>query len=97
MNLRLTLFALCLALSSPAFADDAATPAPAPTETLSPAPTPSASLDPKEEASLQSFGAAHPECSEWSDGCAVCKRDETAHCSTPGIACLPVAIACKTP
>ncbi len=56
-------------------------------------PTPS----PQEEASLQSFGAAHLDCKEWSDGCAVCLRSDAVHCSTTGIACLPGAIACRTP
>ncbi len=79
MTLRLTLFAICLVLSPPVFADEAATP------------------DAAEQASLQSFGAAHPECVEWGDGCAVCKRDDSAHCSTTGIACQPTPIACQTP
>lgn len=52
---------------------------------------------PKEEASLQSFAAAHPECVEWSDGCAVCKRAMAVSCSTPGIACQPTDIVCKAP
>lgn len=31
-----------------------------------------------------------PTCSEWSDGCRVCKRlEEGPVCSTPGIACTP--------
>jgi hypothetical protein len=51
----------------------------------------------QEEASLQSFGAAHGECREWSDGCAVCLRTDAVHCSLPGIACLPGPIACRTP
>jgi hypothetical protein len=44
------------------------------------------------------FGAGHPECQEWTDGCMVCKRvaDKLA-CSTPGIACLPVATICSSP
>ena len=50
-----------------------------------------------EQASLQSFAAAHPDCVEWSDGCAVCRRDTAMHCSLPGIACQPSAIACKRP
>jgi hypothetical protein len=57
------------------------------------APAPS----PEEQANLQSFAAAHPACAEWSDGCAVCKRDDAVHCSTPGIACQPGQIACKAP
>jgi hypothetical protein len=52
--------------------------------------------DTKEQASLQSFAAGHPACQEWSDGCAVCKRDgEAAHCSLPGPACQPQAVTCK--
>jgi len=56
-----------------------------------------ATPDPQEQASLQSFGAAHGECREWSDGCAVCLRSDAVHCSLPGVACLPGAIACRTP
>jgi len=50
-----------------------------------------------EEASLQGYGAAAPRCAEWSDGCASCRRDAGAvHCSTPGIACQPAAIVCRS-
>lgn len=56
-----------------------------------PAPNPVA------QANLQSFAIAHPACTEWSDGCAVCKRDDAVHCSTPGIACQPTDIKCKAP
>lgn len=52
---------------------------------------------PREEASLASFAAAHPECVEWSDGCALCKRAMSVSCSPPGIACQPKDIVCKTP
>lgn len=50
-----------------------------------------------ETVSLQGFGAQNPLCHEWSDDCSVCVRDEknAAHCSTPGIACQPAAIACR--
>jgi hypothetical protein len=50
-----------------------------------------------EQASLEGFAAAAPFCLEWSDGCAVCARDDNnvAHCSTPGVACQPTAIACR--
>ncbi|HXW21153.1 MAG TPA: hypothetical protein VEK35_11665 [Roseiarcus sp.] len=50
-----------------------------------------------EEASMEGFAAAAPLCLEWGDGCAVCARDETdaVHCSTPGVACQPGAIACR--
>jgi hypothetical protein len=94
MTLRPILCALLFALSSPAWADDApATPAATASPVVSPPPT----LDAKEQASLQSFAAAHPECKEWNDGCATCLRDDAIHCSTPGIACLPSAIVCKAP
>ena len=82
--------ALVLALAAPAFADETPTP---PRPTLYPSPT----LDPKEQATLQNFGAANSQCREWSDGCAVCQRDDAVHCSLPGIACQPAEIACKTP
>jgi hypothetical protein len=49
-----------------------------------------------EAVSLQGFGVQNPLCREWSDGCAVCLRDEKGapRCSTPGIACQPGPIAC---
>ena len=53
--------------------------------------------EPTPPPSLQGFADAHPACREWSDGCAVCKRDEAVHCSTPGIACQPAEITCKAP
>ena len=84
-------FALWLALCPAALADDAA-----PTPSAhSPTPT----LDPLERASLQSFGAANLACKEWTDGCAVCRRDaaEVGQCSTPGIACQPTALVCTDP
>ena len=48
-----------------------------------------------EVVAVQAYGAANPACSEWSDGCVVCVRG--GKCSTPGIACQPGEIACKTP
>ncbi len=50
-----------------------------------------------EALSLQGFGVQNALCVEWGDGCSVCLRDDkdAAHCSTPGIACQPVAIACR--
>jgi hypothetical protein len=54
-------------------------------------------LNPEEQASLQSFAAAHPECVEWSDGCAVCRRAMAVSFSTPGIACQPAEIVCRAP
>ena len=44
------------------------------------------------------FGASHPECEEWTDGCVVCARGaDVVNCSTPGIACQPVETICKRP
>jgi hypothetical protein len=101
MWFRPILLAVALGLAAPAFADEPAA-----------TPTPSASLDPKERATLDGFGAAHPECREWSDGCSVCNllpRDEATKtdnadkhvqlyaCSLPGIACQPNDIVCKAP
>jgi hypothetical protein len=79
---RLALLILVLAPPS-ARADDA------------PAPKP---IPPAEQASLEGFGVAAPLCLEWSDGCAVCARDASnaPHCSTPGIACQPGPIACRS-
>ena len=56
-----------------------------------------APASPQEAASLQGFAASHPQCAEWSDGCAVCLRDAAVHCSTPGVACQPAEIVCKAP
>jgi hypothetical protein len=43
------------------------------------------------------YGAAHPECLEWTDSCRTCLRspDGRVGCSTPGIACQPKDIVCK--
>jgi hypothetical protein len=51
----------------------------------------------QEEVSLRGFGPQNPQCLEWSDSCSICLRDEkdAVHCSTPGIACQPAAIACR--
>jgi len=44
------------------------------------------------------YGASHPECLGWTDGCVICARGEGAiHCSTPGIACQPGETVCKRP
>jgi hypothetical protein len=79
---RSALLILVLA-AAPARADDAGAPKPIP---------------PAEEASLEGFGVATPICLEWSDGCAVCARDagKPANCSTPGIACQPGPIVCRS-
>ncbi|MDI4640446.1 hypothetical protein K9U39_05695 [Rhodoblastus acidophilus] len=42
------------------------------------------------------FGASHPDCAEWTDGCVICVRGADApHCSTPGIACQPGETLCR--
>ena len=68
---------------------------------------PAAPLPPEEKQSLDGFATANPACHEWSDGCVVCVRqgeadskeaDKAAYsCSTPGIACTPSQLACRTP
>jgi hypothetical protein len=75
--------AILFALTFPARAEDAK-----PEENPAPAPP---------EAVL-AFGASHPECQEWTDGCVICARGvDVVNCSTPGIACLPVETVCKRP
>jgi len=83
MNLRaksLIIVAALCATQPPARADDA------------PTAKPSA-----EQVSLEGYAATAPLCLEWSDGCATCARDDknSAHCSTPGIACQPGPIVCR--
>ena len=53
-------------------------------------------LDPDSKFTL-AYGAAHPECLEWTDSCRTCLRspDGRVGCSTPGIACQPKDIECK--
>jgi hypothetical protein len=52
-----------------------------------------------ETLSLQGFGVQNPTCREWGDSCSICLRDDkdAPHCSTPGVACQPAAIACRQP
>lgn len=46
--------------------------------------------------SIGGWGAAHPKCLEWSNGCQICARGEReTACSTPGIACVPGVIVCR--
>jgi len=56
-----------------------------------------AHADSPEPASMEGFGKVNPTCLEWSDGCAVCRRDEAGQdrCSTPGIACQPGEVVCR--
>jgi hypothetical protein len=49
------------------------------------------------DVSVLAYGAAHPECLEWTDSCRICMRgpDGRVGCSTPGIACVQKEIICK--
>jgi hypothetical protein len=49
------------------------------------------------DVSVLAYGAAHPECLEWTDACRTCMRspDGGVGCSTPGIACVQKEIVCK--
>jgi len=49
------------------------------------------------DVSVLAYGAAHPECLEWTDSCRTCTRspDGRVACSTPGIACTPKQVVCK--
>ncbi len=49
------------------------------------------------DVSVLAYGAAHPDCLEWTDSCRTCQRspDGRLACSTPGIACQPKDIVCK--
>lgn len=60
-------------------------------------PNPSPLKPPAEAVSIQAWGERNPGCAEWTNACAVCKRDDSgkAGCSTPGIACQPKAISCS--
>lgn len=40
---------------------------------------------------MQRYGADHPDCLGWTDGCVICTQKA---CSTPGIACTPGATVC---
>ncbi len=59
---------------------------------------PAAAPAPLEGVSLQEFAAQNPLCREWSDGCVICARGDTdaPHCSTPGIACQPESVRCRS-
>jgi hypothetical protein len=55
------------------------------------ADAPQAQPAPSEQSAVQNFGAAHPDCLGWTDGCVICTRKA---CSTPGIACTPHEPVC---
>jgi hypothetical protein len=44
---------------------------------------------------LTEFAQANPQCTEMTNGCEICVRGSLIECSTPGIACQPVAWQCK--
>ncbi len=52
---------------------------------------------PAKNDTVHGYAQTAPDCLAWSDGCVICARDEKSapHCSTPGIACIPVAVSCK--
>ena len=49
------------------------------------------------DVSVLAYGAAHPQCLEWTDHCRICMRspDGRVDCSTPAIACVQKEIECK--
>jgi hypothetical protein len=44
---------------------------------------------------LTQFARANPQCAEMTNGCETCVRGTAVECSTPGIACQPLAWQCK--
>lgn len=52
---------------------------------------------PAKNDTVHGYGTIDPDCLAWSNGCVICARDEKglSHCSTPGIACIPVEVSCK--
>lgn len=46
---------------------------------------------PADRRPMQVFGAEHPDCLGWTDGCVICTQKA---CSTPGIACTPHEPVC---
>jgi hypothetical protein len=49
-------------------------------------------------ADLETYGDADATCREWSNGCQVCRRQPGSDwsCSTPGIACVPESVTCRS-
>ncbi|HEY0145837.1 MAG: hypothetical protein WDN29_07365 [Methylovirgula sp.] len=80
---------VCIIFAAPAFAAEQASPVPFQNKSA-PTKVPS-------DVSVLAYGAAHPECLEWTDSCRTCMRspDGRVGCSTPGIACQPKEIVCK--
>jgi hypothetical protein len=72
--------------------------APASSEPAPVAPPPLPGKKSPPDISMEAYGTSNPQCMEWTDSCQICARDsqnQTA-CSTPGIACLPGEISCKS-
>jgi hypothetical protein len=101
---RLLLLILCLAAlaaSPPVWAQDMPEKEAQPAEPAAPEqvpePPPPMTKVPL-DIPMEAFGTANPDCVEWTDSCRTCARDpeNRVSCSTPGIACLPQDIACKT-
>jgi hypothetical protein len=57
-------------------------------------PIPPATTGP---ATVFTYARENPECSEWTNACQTCTRDEKGapQCSTPGIACTPGVLTCR--
>jgi hypothetical protein len=52
-----------------------------------------------EQPAVQAYGDVDRSCREWTDGCVICVKTTEAppSCSTPGIACQPQGVICKSP
>ena len=49
--------------------------------------------------SVQAYGKQNPQCLSWTDGCVLCTTEAAtgvSQCSTPGIACQPRGLHCKS-
>jgi hypothetical protein len=44
---------------------------------------------------LTEFAGANPQCTEMTNGCEICVRGTKIECSTPGVACQPMAWQCR--
>jgi hypothetical protein len=101
---RLLLFILCLAVlaaSPPVRGQDVPAKETQPAEPPPPAQMPEPPLPMTKvplNIPMEAYGTANPGCVEWTDSCRTCVRDpeNRISCSTPGIACLPQDINCKT-
>jgi hypothetical protein len=97
----LNFFASALIAAMPLVAQDkpdqVSPPGPPASSEPAPLPPPPGKKSPP-DISMEAYGTSNPQCVEWTDSCQICARDsqnQTA-CSTPGIACLPGEISCKS-